>query len=143
VQCRAALDELALLAPLSDRSTDEIPTLRDLAHQGSDRAAERITAIERLASQAGELSRMEYDFLFDGASHLLAIGYNVDGRRRDTSYYDLLASEARLCSFVGIAQGQLPQESWFALAGCSRTPAESRSSFPGAVRCSNTSCRSW
>ena len=30
-------------------------------------------------------------------------------------YYDLLASEARLCTFVGIAQGQLPQDSWFAL----------------------------
>jgi len=29
--------------------------------------------------------------------------------------YDLLASEARLCSFVAIAQGQIPQESWFAL----------------------------
>ena len=27
----------------------------------------------------------------------------------------LLASEARLTSFVGIAQGRLPQESWFAL----------------------------
>ncbi len=36
-------------------------------------------------------------------------------RRRDSSYYDLLASEARLSTFVGIAQGQLPQESWFAL----------------------------
>ena len=47
--------------------------------------------------------------------HLLAIGYNVGERRRDSSYYDLLASEARLCSFVAIAQGQLPQESWFAL----------------------------
>ena len=35
--------------------------------------------------------------------------------RRDESYYDLLASEARLSSFVAIAQGQLPQESWFAL----------------------------
>ena len=35
--------------------------------------------------------------------------------RRDASYYDLLASEARLSSFVAIAQGQLPQESWFAL----------------------------
>ena len=58
---------------------------------------------------------MEYDFLFDKARHLLAIGYNVDERRRDSSYYDLLASEARLCSFVAIAQGQLPQESWFAL----------------------------
>ncbi len=58
---------------------------------------------------------MEYDFLFDKARHLLAIGYNVGERRRDSSYYDLLASEARLCSFVAIAQGQLPQESWFAL----------------------------
>jgi cellobiose phosphorylase len=58
---------------------------------------------------------VEYDFLFDKGCHLLAIGYNVSERRRDSSYYDLLASEARLCSFVGIAQGQLPQESWFAL----------------------------
>ncbi len=58
---------------------------------------------------------MEYDFLFDKARHLLAIGYNVGERRRDASYYDLLASEARLCTFVAIAQGQLPQESWFAL----------------------------
>ena len=33
----------------------------------------------------------------------------------DASFYDLLASEARLCSFVAIAQEQLPQESWFTL----------------------------
>ena len=43
------------------------------------------------------------------------IGYNVDEHRRDTSYYDLLASEARFASFVCIAQGKLPQENWFAL----------------------------
>ena len=79
------------------------------------RARTRIAAIERLALQASELSHMEYDFLFDKASHLLAIGYNLSEHRRDSSYYDLLASEARLCSFVAIAQGQLPQESWFAL----------------------------
>ena len=58
---------------------------------------------------------VEYDFLFDKGCHLLAIGYNVGERRRDSSYYDLLASEARLCSFVAIAQGQLQQEHWFAL----------------------------
>ncbi len=114
-QCRAALDDLTLLVPLSDRTDDEIPTLRDLAQKENDSAAERIVAIDRLAAQCDELSRMEYDFLFDKASHLLSIGYNVDNRRRDTGYYDLLASEARLCSFVGISQGQLPQESWFAL----------------------------
>ncbi len=74
-----------------------------------------IAAIEGLAIDCGELAAMEYDFLFDKSRHLLAIGYNVTDRRRDPSYYDLLASEARLCSFVAIAQGQLPQESWFAL----------------------------
>jgi len=58
---------------------------------------------------------MEYDFLYDKPRHLLAIGYNVDERRQDPSYYDLLASEARFCTFVAIAQGQLPQESWFTL----------------------------
>ena len=88
---------------------------RRLIMEASYRARTRIAVIERLALQASELSHMEYDFLFDKASHLLAIGYNLSEHRRDSSYYDLLASEARLCSFVAIAQGQLPQSSWFAL----------------------------
>jgi cyclic beta-1,2-glucan glucanotransferase len=83
--------------------------------QAGRRAHERIAAIERLARQSSELARMEYGFLYDKANHLLAIGYDVDERRRDASYYDLLASEARFSTFVAIAQGQLPQESWFAL----------------------------
>lgn len=89
--------------------------LRRLITEASQRARARIAAVERLALQSGELASMEYDFLYDKARHLLAIGYNVGERRRDSSYYDLLASEARLCSFVAIAQGQLPQEGWFAL----------------------------
>ncbi|MGB5742458.1 MAG: glucoamylase family protein, partial [Sedimenticolaceae bacterium] len=82
---------------------------------GSERAQNRIAVIQRLARQAGELAHEEYGFLYDKDSHLLSIGYNVDERRRDASYYDLLASEARLSVFVAISQGQLPQESWFAL----------------------------
>jgi hypothetical protein len=58
---------------------------------------------------------MEYGFLYNPTTNLLAIGYNVSERRLDASYYDLLASEVRLASFVAIAQGQLPQEHWFAL----------------------------
>ena len=79
------------------------------------RAHERMAVIEHLALQALTFTTIEYDFLFDKTRHLLAIGYNVGERRRDASYYDLLASEARFCTFVAIAQGQLPQESWFAL----------------------------
>ncbi len=78
-------------------------------------AQERIAGIDRLASQCGEFARMEFGFLYDAARHLFAVGYNVDERRRDSSHYDLLASEARLTTFVAIAQGQVPQESWFAL----------------------------
>ncbi len=135
-QCRAALHELTFLAPwtlllespdmLNDLpGINEIPTLRQLANLDTDNdkelflagqhARERIAAIQQLASQSSEFARMEYDFLFDKECHLLTIGYNVGEHRRDTGYYDLLASEARLCSFVAIAQEQLPQESWFAL----------------------------
>ena len=118
-QCLDALGEMTLLSGLEDSAVfGEIPTLRELAGletEAGRRARARIMVVERLAQQAGELARMEYDFLFDKGRHLLAIGYNVGERRRDSSYYDLLASEARLCSFVAIAQGQVPQEAWFAL----------------------------
>ncbi|MDX9989607.1 GH36-type glycosyl hydrolase domain-containing protein [Thiothrix unzii] len=117
-QCRAHLDELRLLVP--DGVGDDlegIPTLRELLliPASSRRAQERITALEQLALQVSELARMQYDFLYDKPRRLFAIGYNVTERHRDASYYDLLASEARLCNFVTIAQEQVPQESWFAL----------------------------
>ncbi len=89
--------------------------LRPLIMKASYRAGARIAAIEELALQSNELARMEYDFLFDKAHRLLTIGYNVGEHRQDSSYYDLLASEARFSSFVAIAQGELPQDSWFAL----------------------------
>ena len=116
-QCRAALDDLALWPPFFSSA---LPTLRQLANlddiKSSLRARQRIAALVDLALRCGELVRpMEWEFLYDRARHLLAIGYNVSESRRDESYYDLLASEARLGSFVAIAQGQLPQESWFAL----------------------------
>ena len=58
---------------------------------------------------------MDFTFLFDRSRKLFAIGFNVTEGRRDSSFYDLLASEARLCSYVAIAQGQVPQQHWFAL----------------------------
>ena len=95
-----------------------IPTLGELAALDGEwgrPARERLAAINRLAAQSFNLAEMEWSFLFDEARQLLSIGYNVAERRRDPGHYDLLASEARLCTFVAIAQGHLPQESWFAL----------------------------
>jgi cyclic beta-1,2-glucan synthetase len=92
-----------------------LDTLQSLVKQGAERAAARMVAIEALAQQATALTAMDYDFLYDKVRRQLVIGYNVAQRRCDESYYDLLASEARLCNFVAVAQGKLPQESWFAL----------------------------
>jgi cellobiose phosphorylase len=83
--------------------------------QGSQRAKEFILMTQRLVQECIDLSTMDYDFLYDRTQYLLSIGYNFEEQKKDNSYYDLLASEARLTTFVGIAQGKLPQESWFAL----------------------------
>jgi cellobiose phosphorylase len=96
-------------------SNSRLDALKFLINEASDRAKSRIAEIERLALECKEFARVEYGFLYDEARHLMTIGYNASARRRDSSYYDLLASEARLVSFVAIAQGQVPQDNWFAL----------------------------
>ena len=58
---------------------------------------------------------MEFDFLFDPVRKLFAIGFRVNDGALDPSYYDLLASEARLASFVAIAKGDVDAEHWFRL----------------------------
>ncbi|MEO8760910.1 MAG: glucoamylase family protein, partial [Bacteroidia bacterium] len=78
-------------------------------------AEKQIIAAENLAQQCDAFTDVEWDFLYDKASSLFTIGYNVQEHRADASYYDLLASEARLAAFICIAQGKLPEESWFAL----------------------------
>ncbi len=79
------------------------------------RANDRLATIESLIHQSQSFIDIEYDFLYDKGRHLLSIGFNVEERHRDSSFYDLLASEARFSTFIGIAQGLIPQESWFAL----------------------------
>jgi cyclic beta-1,2-glucan synthetase len=63
---------------------------------------------------------MQFDFLYDRRRRIFTIGYRLpdadSSGRRDESFYDLLASEARLASFVAIAKGDVPQHHWFHLA---------------------------
>ncbi|MEI9866564.1 MAG: hypothetical protein WDN00_18820 [Limisphaerales bacterium] len=53
---------------------------------------------------------MDFTILYDPVRELFSIGYNVNQHRLDTSCYDLLASEARLASYVAIALGQIEQK---------------------------------
>ena len=58
---------------------------------------------------------MGYGFLLDPDRKLLSIGYRVPEGTLDPSCYDLLASEARLASFIAIAKGDVPARHWFHL----------------------------
>ena len=99
----------------AEAENEWLTRIRGLITEAARRGKEVLLTLDRLASKCYNLSVIEYDFLYDSSQHLLTIGYNVDEHRRDNSYYDLLASEARLTTFIAIAQGKLPQESWFSL----------------------------
>ncbi|HXC54133.1 MAG TPA: glucoamylase family protein, partial [Rhizomicrobium sp.] len=78
--------------------------------------------LETLAATASEtFSDMEFGFLLDQGRQLLSIGYRTADAGLDPNFYDLLASEARLASFIAIAKGDIPAKHWFQL-GRTLTP---------------------
>lgn len=79
--------------------------------------ADFLTArLEKMAAQLDTLFRdMDFRFLYDAECHMFALGYRVAEGALDPSYYDLLASEARLSSFVAIAKRDVPSSHWFHL----------------------------
>jgi cyclic beta-1,2-glucan synthetase len=103
------------IAVLSD------PPVRE-AGDGSPAAATLVRRLQAIADQAQRLFReTDFTFLFDPTRKLLSIGFRVRDGALDPSYYDLLASEARLASFLAIAKGDVAPDHWFRL-GRALTP---------------------
>ncbi len=143
----------AYLTELAHQAATVVDIAQTLAGMGGDescaemlfwaQAAQRSIDSHRLdAAQTAEISQalnrrlaalesdaramagaMEFGFLLNPDRKLLSIGYLVPENRLDTSCYDLLASEARLASFVAIAKGDIPSRHWFRL-GRAVTPIE-------------------
>jgi cellobiose phosphorylase len=90
-------------------------SLRELAAQ-SPAAAELVKRLEVIAERAYAYAmEMDFRFLFDAERKLFAIGFQQSTHSMDGSYYDLLASEARLASLVAIAKNDVPVDHWFRL----------------------------
>ncbi len=97
-----------------------------LAFEGMDRAERADTSLGRrlsdIAQRAEAMVRaMDFEFLVDPSRKIFSIGYRVAEQMLDPSCYDLLASEARLASFVAIAKGDVSPRHWFRL-GRALTP---------------------
>jgi len=93
---------------------------RDALIDAFERSARAAAAFEARLGAVSTLARalfdaMGFDFLFDVDRQLLSIGYRVADGGLDANYYDLLASEARLASFIAIARGDVPTRHWFRL----------------------------
>ena len=61
------------------------------------------------------INNMEFKHLYDDKRNLFSIGYDVEKERITNSYYDLLASEARIASYWAIVLGQVPVRHWYKL----------------------------
>ena len=113
----AAAGAIGAAAGSIDPALDALAGARD----GAKALERRLTGV---AATAGKmLDAMKFDFLFDPARQLLSIGYRVTDGSLDPNCYDLLASEARLASFVAIAKGEVPVKHWFRL-GRAMTPVD-------------------
>jgi cyclic beta-1,2-glucan synthetase len=97
----------ALIKAMQDSSSEAIALNR------------RLLWITRVSEKT--FADMEFGFLFDDSRKLFSIGYRGSDGILDPNYYDLLASEARLTSFVAIAKGDVPSAHWFHL-GRALTP---------------------
>src|SRR4029434_4989356 len=151
-----SLPTLADTPDRCDNAIHELTTLR--ARLATDAAAQsdaltRIDAIieslARSAAASGALVRrlstlvrltntmfdaMDFGFLFDPTRKLFSIGYRIPDNSLDSNCYDLLASEARLTSFIAIAKGDVPSTHWFHL-GRALTPVDRGSAL---VSCSGS-----
>jgi cyclic beta-1,2-glucan synthetase len=107
------------------RGDAELATIAHLAASALDGGActtpaSRSYTLQRrllsLATRARLLAgQMHFDFLLDPDRKLLSIGFLAGDGSLDRSCYDLLASEARLASFLAVANGDAPVSHWFRL----------------------------
>ncbi|MGO9039015.1 MAG: GH36-type glycosyl hydrolase domain-containing protein [Steroidobacteraceae bacterium] len=105
--------ETLLWAEAAQRTVKSWQRDLSLADEGVRELRQRLTLVE---SRAQEMSQaMQFGFLLDPERRLLSIGYRAVEGALDPSCYDLLASEARLASFVAIAKNDVPARHWFRL----------------------------
>lgn len=77
--------------------------------------AQGLTELERpdLASRAKKLAEeMDFSWLYDPVRQLFYVGYDWERKNYPPNHYDLMASEARMTSYLAVARGEVPPRHW-------------------------------
>src|SRR6185437_13031535 len=117
---------LAALAARLAAQPDPAEAVLRAAGAAATSLLQRLEAVAQTAEAM--FHAMDFAFLYDPARKLLSLGFNAEQHSLDPICYDLLASEARLASFVAIAKGDIPNAHWFRL-GRALVPVGSRSTL--------------
>lgn len=117
-RCEAAVEKLLQMETrrLSKESRIHLDALIAAFERSAATCRMLTERFERISGQARRLfDEMDFTFLFDTSCRLFSTGYRVSDEQLDETFYDLLASEARLTSFIAIAKGEVPASHWFRL----------------------------
>jgi cyclic beta-1,2-glucan glucanotransferase len=99
-----------------------VDALAQAIRQSTEDAAALVRRLTAITQKAEDMFQaMDFSFLFDHTRRQFSLGYRATDGTLDPNCYDLLASEARLTSFIAIAKGDVPSSHWFRL-GRALTP---------------------
>ncbi len=118
--CARLLNDIIDFKRAEKQARHELPgfvdDLVDNLEQSIERSGLLIQKIKHSQNICRQLIReMDFRLLYDNDRKLFSIGMQASENQLDPSFYDLLASEARLTSFIAIAKGDIPVSHWFHL----------------------------
>ena len=99
-----------------NQTNARLAAIRNQVSAGDSAREDFAVRLLKIASDCDRLVReMDFESLVDQRRNLLSVGYDVTAKKLAKSCYDLLASEARIATFIAVAKGEAPQASWFRL----------------------------
>jgi cyclic beta-1,2-glucan synthetase len=114
--CLVKLRTIVSAGDLPSEAEEWLARLETELEKGRERQSEILEDLHKIAQRADQLAfGMDFSFLYDPTVRLFVVGHNISSGKRDTSHYDLLATEARLASFFALAKQDAPIEHWYFL----------------------------
>ncbi|MGB7188721.1 MAG: glucoamylase family protein, partial [Acidobacteriaceae bacterium] len=91
-----------------------LETLRAQLPAARQRLSNLTDSLGGIATEAFcKAEAMEFSFLVNKDRQLLSVGYEVNTNTLHAATYDMLASEARIATFIAVSRGELSQQGWF------------------------------
>ncbi|SHK33607.1 GH36-type glycosyl hydrolase domain-containing protein [Tepidibacter formicigenes] len=108
------IDEIFKNQKLNKDQKEYLLNIKNNILKSKNNIEEVLSNINNLVNRLDRIvESADFRYLYDKKRHLFSIGYNVKEEKLTNSYYDLLASEARLTSYIAIARKQIPKKHWF------------------------------